>query len=256
MPESALLPGLCSVTLRSLAVDDVARLAGECGLAAMEWGADVHVPPGDDAAARRAVAASASAGVAITSYGSYLFAGGVEGPVAWRPVLDTAAVLGAATVRVWAPFGDGSVPAAYVDALAGCAADAAASGLALALEFHGGTATGTVAGVHALLDAVDAPNLFTYWQPPYWRGPSGGAADTAEVAALGDRLAHVHVYEWAAAEDRRPLAEGAARWPAVLAAAAEVPTLFAGPRIALLEFVLGDDPEQLRRDASTLRAWL
>lgn len=256
MPESPLLPGLCSVTLRALDVDAVARIAGECGLRAVEWGADVHVPPGDDPAARRAVAASAAAGIAVTSYGSYLFAGGVEPRDAWLPVLSTAGSLGASTVRVWAPFGHGSAPDGYADALAACASDAAAAGLALALEFHGGTATATVAGVRALLDTVAVPNLFTYWQPPYWRGPTDAAADTAEVGALGDRLAHVHVYEWAGAEDRRPLAEGADRWPAALAAAAAVPTAFPGPRVALLEFVAGDDPDRLRLDAATLHAWL
>lgn len=254
--NGVLLPGLCSVTLRALEVDAVARLAGGCGLRAVEWGADVHVPPGDDGAARRTVAASAAADVAVSSYGSYLFAGGVEGPDAWRPVLDTAGAIGAATVRVWAPFGDGSLPDGYVDALAACAADAAGAGLDLALEFHGGTATATVTGVRALLDAVDVPNLFTYWQPPYWNGPTDATGDRAQVTALGARLAHVHVYEWAAADDRRPLAEGAGRWPTVLAAAGAAPTAFAGPRVALLEFVADDDPGQLRRDAATLRAWL
>lgn len=251
-----LIPGLCSVTLRGLEVGAVADLAAECGLRAIEWGADVHVPPSGAGAAARAAAASVAAGVAVTSYGSYLFAGGVEPPEAWRPVLDTAVALGAATVRVWSPVGDGSVPPGYVGALGSCAADAADAGLDLALEFHGGTATASVGGVRSLFDAVAAPNLFTYWQPPYWRGTTDAASDRAAVEALGDRLAHLHVYEWAATGDRRPLAEGSRRWPEVLAAASVVPTAFSGPRVALLEFVADDDPDRLRRDAATLRAWL
>lgn len=245
-------PGLCSVTLRASTVDEVARLAGVCGLDAIEWGADVHVPPGDVAAARRAVAASAAAGASVASYGSYLFATGPAGPDDRGRVLDTALALGAPAVRVWAPFGDGTVSPGYVDALAACASDAAAVGLDLALEFHGGTATGTVAGVRSLLAAVDAPNVATYWQPPYWRGPTTPDADAAEVLALGGRLSHLHVYEWAGPEDRRPLAEGAARWRAVLDAARGL----GGDRVALLEFVADDDPGQLERDAATLRAWL
>jgi sugar phosphate isomerase/epimerase len=247
-----IVPGLCSVTLRALPVDDVARLAGECGLEAIEWGADVHVPPGDVAAAARVRAASDASGVAIASYGSYLFATGVVGADDWRPVLDTASALGASTVRVWAPFGDGSVPARYVDALHACAGDAAARALMLALEFHGGTATATVAGARALLDASGAPNLRTYWQPPYWRAPTTPESDAREVTALGDRLAHLHVYEWAGPEDRRPLVDGTDRWHAVLHAA----DALGGDRIAFLEFVGGDDPDALRRDARTLRALL
>ena len=42
-------PGLCSITFRDLAVDDVVALAAEAGLAGIEWGADRHVPPGSDA---------------------------------------------------------------------------------------------------------------------------------------------------------------------------------------------------------------
>ena len=203
-------------------------------------------------AAARAGAASAAAGVRVASYGSYLFASGVAGADEWRPVLDTAVALGAPNVRVWAPFGDGSLPAGYDDALRACAAGAADRGLTLALEFHGGTATATAVGALALLDAVDAPNLRSYWQPPYWRAPTTPADDASEVAELGARLSHLHVYEWAGPEDRRPLTDGANRWRAVLHAATALP----GDRVAFLEFVAGDDPDALRRDAATLRAWL
>ncbi len=247
--------GLCSVTLRALAVDAVARLARECGLEAIEWGADVHVPPGDGAAADRALAASAAAGLTIASYGSYAFATAVPDAAEVAAVLGTAVALGAPSVRVWAGFGveAGTPPyAALVTGLSSFVADAATRGLAVALEFHGGTPTATVAGTRALLDAVGAPNLFTYWQPPYWRAPTSPEGDAAEVAALGDRLTHLHVYEWAGPERRRPLAEGVDRWRAVLAAVRALD----GDRVAFLEFVAGDDSDVLRRDARTLRDWL
>jgi 3-dehydroshikimate dehydratase len=248
-------PGLCSVTLRAQSVGEVARLAAECGLGAIEWGGDVHVPPGDAAAARRARAASDAADVAITSYGSYLFAAGPPAATDAAAVLDTALALGAANVRVWAGFGIVADRPEYQTLVAGLAAfvaDAAARGITVGLEFHGGTPTATVAGALALLDAVAAPSLATYWQPPYWRGPTTPAADAAEVAALGGRLSHLHVYEWATPEDRRPLADGRARWSAVLDAARAL----GGDRTAFLEFVADDDPDVLRRDAATLRGLL
>ncbi|MGZ6885633.1 MAG: sugar phosphate isomerase/epimerase family protein [Acidimicrobiia bacterium] len=247
--------GLCSVTLRAQSVEDVARVAGAAGLRAIEWGADVHVRPGDIAAVRRARDASGAADVDWLSYGSYLFAGGLDDGAAARRVLDTAVELGARHVRVWSSFGVEPGSDAYgrlVDALRVVCADAADRGLAVSVEFHGGTATHTVAGAVALVAAVDAPNLFSLWQPPYWRGPTGAAADAAEIATLGPRLSHLHVYEWAGPELRLPLAVGAERWQAVLAAAGGI----GGDRVAFLEFVAGDDPDAVVRDARTLRGWL
>ncbi len=248
-------PGLCSVTLRAQSVDAVARLAAECGVGAIEWGGDVHVPPGDAAAARRARVASDAAGVAIASYGSYLFAAGPPIAAESTAVLDTAVALGAPNVRVWAGFGIVAGSGEYRSLVAGLAAFAVAAdarGITVGLEFHGGTPTATVDGALALLDAVAAPNLSTYWQAPYWRGPTTPAADAAEVAAVGGRLSHLHVYEWAGPEDRRPLADGHARWSAVFDAARKL----GGDRTAFLEFVADDDPDVLRRDAATLHEWL
>ena len=248
-------PGLCSVTLRNRSVDDVARIADECGLAAIEWGGDVHVPPGDTAAARRARDASMAADLDVASYGSYLFAAGIPDAPEAAEVLDTAITLGAPNVRVWAGFGiePGTHPhALLVAALHAFARAAALRQLTVALEFHGGTPTATVQGTNALLDAVGEPNLTTYWQPPYWRDPTTPSGDAAEVSALGARLSHLHVYEWAGPEIRLPLEAGEARWRSVLDAAGTL----GGERVAFLEFVVDDDPDALRRDAATLRGWL
>ncbi len=219
-----LLPGLCSVTMRHLGVEEVAKLAAEAGLRAVEWGGDVHVPPGDRNAVARARVATDAAGLVTASYGSYLLSDGDAGPETVARVLDTAVDLGAPNVRVWTPFGvePGSARTGeVVDALGAVAAAAAARGLTVGLEFHGGTLTATGRSVATLLDAVDAPNLFTCWQPPYWLPPPAPAEDAAEVVGLGARLAHLHVYEWAGPEDRRPLAEGTDRWRAVFAALSE-----------------------------------
>ena len=171
-------------------------------------------------------------------------------------VLDTALDLGAPNVRVWAPFGiePGSPRTGeVVDALGAVAAGAAARDLTVGLEFHGGTLTATRASAVGLLDAVAAPNLSTYWQPPYWLAARAPAEDATEAAGLGARLSHVHVYEWAGPEDRRPLAQGTERWRAVFQAlhASPAPERPA-PRVAMLEFVADDDPRALLRDAQTL----
>jgi 3-dehydroshikimate dehydratase len=257
---SPIVPGLCSVTMRHLGVEEVARLAAEAGLRAIEWGGDVHVPPGDTIAAARARAASGAAGVECTSYGSYLLADRDSSEATVARVLDTAVVLGAPNVRVWTPFGvepGSSDAAAVIDALIGISAAAAERDLTIGLEFHGGTLTATADSTSTLLDAVDAPNLSTYWQPPYWLSARPPEDDATEVKGLAPRVSHLHVYEWAGAEDRRPLAEGSQRWRTVFEALRHGPGPDRPqPRVAFLEFVAGDHPATLLRDARTLHELL
>ena len=45
-------PALCSVTFRALTPAAIVELAAAAGLAAIEWGADLHVRPGELATAR------------------------------------------------------------------------------------------------------------------------------------------------------------------------------------------------------------
>ena len=54
MPTPYLSLGLCSVTLRACSIEEWSRWRPAAGLECIEWGADVHVPPGDLDAARRA----------------------------------------------------------------------------------------------------------------------------------------------------------------------------------------------------------
>jgi sugar phosphate isomerase/epimerase len=248
-------PGLCSVTLRDLPALDVIAVAARAGLEAIEWGADRHVPPGEVDLAGAIARRTADAGLACASYGSYLFA-----PTASASdievVLDTAAALGAPNVRVWTDW-VGPTPEpqvreairAQLGYIAGVASD---RGLSVSLEFHPGTLTETAASTLALLDAVGAENLFTYWQP----------ATGAEVPdlmaswrAVRHRTSHLHVFRWRSYDDRQPLAEGVDLWPAVLA---EPPTApgWHGDRYAFLEFVHRDEPTQVVADADVLRGWL
>jgi 3-dehydroshikimate dehydratase len=230
------VPGLCSVTFRQLPADEVVALAADAGLEAIEWGADVHVPPGDE----RTAARLRDAGVPAVSYGSYLQAGTGEDPA---PVLDTAVALGVPNVRVWARGRD---RAAVTADLARITAAADERRLTISLEYHPGTWTETAESTLQLLADVDAPNLFTYWQPH----PGGDDADLADVAA---HVSHLHVFTWDVDAGRHPLADGEAMWRRALA----VPTgRWPGRRVAFLEFVRDDEPSQLRADAATLRAWL
>lgn len=67
-------PGLCSVTFQQLAPEEIVDLAMRCGLEAVEWGADVHLPPGKPGVARALADRCRDRGLRCPSYGTYFLA--------------------------------------------------------------------------------------------------------------------------------------------------------------------------------------
>ena len=250
--RAPLRPGLCSVTFRGVPAAHVAALAAAAGLEAIEWGGDVHVPPGDGRRAAEVARLTADAGVAVCSYGSY-FRGDPGEEVG--PVLDSAVALGADRVRIWAGrTGSADVTAdermRLTTALARAAEAAADRGVVLALEYHGGTLADTPAATLRLLDDVAHPMLRTYWQPTVG-APDGEAV--AEYGRLAGRVSAVHVFSWWPTTERRPLTFRDGLWRSFAAAAADTAE---PPRDALLEFVPDDDPARLPAEAAALRRYL
>jgi sugar phosphate isomerase/epimerase len=255
-------PGLCSITFRTLTVDEVVDVAGRAGVEGIEWGADVHAPPGGGPTATAAGARTRDAGLDVVSYGSYLGMAppGEHDAPGVDAVLDTADALGAPMVRIWtelgvtpsSPVGD---RARVVDRTAALAARVAERGLLAALEFHPGTLTETAASAAELIEAIGAPALRTHWQPDPALSPE---AALAELAVVAPHLAHLHVFTWGAAgiTDRRVLADGAALWRGALALADRDGGALPHRRFALCEYVRDDDPEQFITDAGMLRRWL
>ncbi|MFD5226301.1 sugar phosphate isomerase/epimerase family protein [Microbacterium sp. NPDC058342] len=245
-------PGLCSVTFRQLTPERIVELAAEARLEVIEWGGDVHVPPGDPERAAEVARSTADAGVDVCSYGSYFRAGAQE-PI--TPILDSAQALGADRVRVWAGRVDSAdaSPEEYagvVSRLRDAVDEAGDRGISLALEYHRGTVADNPDAVLRLLADVGRPGLSTYWQPTV------GAADEvalAEFDALASRVSAVHVFSWWPLTERLPLRERGVLWQSLFTAAA---ALASPPRDALLEFVPDDDPDLLASEAAALRQWL
>jgi 3-dehydroshikimate dehydratase len=237
-------PGLCSVTLRGLPPDAVIGVAAEAGLEAIEWGADVHVPAGDVPRALAVREATERAGLAVASYGSYLLR---RGPDDFAPVLASAVALGAPRIRVWAGWlGSASASPEHRAAVVAAVNAAAEHGVELAFEFHGGTLTDTV---ESCLELLGQARARTYWQPPV------GMPDDEALAGLERVIAHVptvHVFSWWPERERLPLEARADLWRRVFARLA----VEQRPFDALLEFVAGDSPDGVLRDAATLRGWL
>lgn len=253
MTAGSRLPGLCSVTLRRWTAEAVVREAASMGVRGIEWGGDVHVPPGDLANAAAVARLCRDAGIEAPSYGSYLRLGAEDEGAELPAVLDTAAALGATNVRVWAGrTGSAAVTGEGFDRVADrlrTVAEAARPvGLAISVEYHRDTLTDTVASASRLLTAVNGGNVFSYWQPV----PELGLATwLAELAALRGRLSHVHVFHWLKGNVRRPLAEAEADWRRLLAAAVPTPA-FDRQAFALLEFVQDDSADRLRADMALL----
>jgi 3-dehydroshikimate dehydratase len=255
-----IVPGLCSVTFRRLIPDEVIDAAVRAGVDGIEWGADVHAPPGGGAAIAALAARTRDAGLEVVSYGSYLGMAPSTGEDDVDAVLDTAEQLGAPMVRMWTELGvtaDGpdAERERVTERTAALAQQIVARGLLPTLEFHPGTLTATAQSANELLDAVGQPTLRTHWQPDPSLAPEIALGELTQVTA---HLAHLHVFAWGRTgiDDRRPLADGAPLWvPAVELADREGAPL-PGHRYALCEYVRHDDPEQFVADVRDLRSWI
>lgn len=250
--ELALLKlGLTSVTFRELSPENIIALAAQAGMDAIEWGGDIHVPPGNLHRAGEVAAMTVKAGLAVSSYGSYYRLGEDEdGSGRFAGVLRTAEALAAPSIRVWAGTrGTAAADDAWWELMAADAARiaglAAASGIRVDFEYHGGTLTDNAAGAIRLMEQADHPNLGLYWQPADNQDVQQAVQD---LCLLAPYLHNLHVFHWVGSQ-RCPLEEGRAAWEQYLAAATNAP----GLGYALLEFVEGDDPGAFAADARVLR---
>lgn len=240
--------GLCSVTFRELTPDAVVRTAAEAGLTTIEWGADVHVP--DVAEAVRVRALTEDAGLRVAALGSYYRVGEAE-PGAFAELLEIAVALGAPRIRVWAgSIGSAEADQAHRDRVVADAKTigelAAAADILIGFEFHGRTLTDTLDSTQALLQAIDHPNVASYWQPPVDL-PDDDAIDG--LRAVLPHLCAVHVFSWWPGSERLPLNARGELWSRV----AEVLTEADADVDLLLEFIPGDAPEKLAGQARMLR---
>ena len=254
MNGAGFIPGLVSVSFRPLAPRQIVELARQAKLAAVEWGGDVHVPPGDLSHAREVRRMSQDAALTVAAYGSYLRLGEEEAAGDFASVVETAVELGAPAVRVWAgrrPSADadeGYRRRVADDALT-LADLATRGGVVICYEYHADTLTDTDASALDLLRATEHPAIRTLWQPPHDLDVDRRCESLRGVLP---RLQHVHVFHWPARGERAALNDGEEGWLRYLRILHE-----AGRACPLLlEFVRGDDPQQLIADAATLRQWI
>ena len=250
-----LRPGLVSITFRTLSPRDIIAACVQSQLKGIEWGADIHAPPGDLENAREVGQMTRDAGLEVAAYGSYWRCD--ETP--FEPILEAALAMRAPLIRVW----PGKVDARESTRddwrqtsqhLATATAMAREANVQVATEFHGGTLTSSGASALRLMQSSGQTQLSTLWQP-LRRGPNFEAQteeNVAELLAVAPYLCNVHVYEWADdAEGKRqrlPLSQSAS-WPCFV----EELQRIGGTRWLLLEFVPNDEPAILAREAAALR---
>lgn len=250
-----LTPGLVSVTFRPLSRSAVATLMKDCGLAAIEWGGDVHVPASDPEAIRDALRVSAEKKISIVSYGSYYCAdvSTEESTATFAAQLACTVALGAPNIRIWAG-GKGSAEAsaderkAFTEDVRHVCTMAAAQNRTVSLECHGNSLTDTCDSALRLFHDVAADNLRLYWQPNQYRDD---AYNLSSVQRMLPYISNVHVFSWSGKE-RYPLERHENLWRKYIEILQEDNV----NRNLLLEFVCDDTPAQLHRDAETLLRWL
>ena len=244
--RSKIMTGLTSITFRALDWRAVVAVTKDCGLDGIEWGGDIHVPPGGEARAREVRRATEEAGLAVLSYGSYYRLGEGE---PFEPVLASAQALGAKIIRVWAGAKGSAQTTAKARARAvedarRVADMAQAQGTTVALEYHRNTLTDTSESAAALLSEAGRGNLKSYWQPnPELRHEE----NLRELGEMLPWLTYLHVFQWEACGRRCCLQDGEAEWRAYMRVAKK------HAQAAILEFVRDDAPAQCAKDAETLR---
>ena len=240
--------GLCSVTFRKRGIAEVAKICACAGLDGIEWGGDIHVPPGNIQAAKQAADATAAHNLKVLSYGSY-YRGEPRDEI--KPVLQSAAALGTKTVRVWAGSCDyQEVEPDYIKIISSnikaAAKTAADQGITLCFEFHGKTLCNSADNTIKMLARIDEPNVKTYWQ-------TLGSVEhnLAAIENLNNRVAAAHIFHWVNGR-RLALKKGADVWIKYLAALKK----HAPDAPLIMEFVRRDSPNALIKDAKSLLFWL
>ncbi len=242
---------LTSITFRKKSIEEIIALVRSAELDAIEWGGDVHVAPGDAAAAEKARRLTRENGLEISAYGSYYRCKPDED---FTPVLESALRLETPVIRVWAGAGFAyscdcppEERARITQKLADNVRQAKEAGCIVATEYHGNTLTDTFDSTVQLLQ--DIPDLYTYWQPRT-RPPLSVQQNAAELEKLGKRVVNLHVFYWDENCVRHSLEGGAEN----LLTYMRVAQKHCDAKYAAIEFVKDELDAQFFDDAKVLKS--
>ena len=209
-----LTPGLVSITFRKLTPEDVIDLCVRAEVRCIEWGGDVHVPPGDATRAREVGRLTREAGLEVAAYGSYYRLGSNQ-PGAFEAVMTSAArprradhprlgrQQGRARDRGRRALRD------HRRRVARGRHRAARHGITVCLEYHAGTLTDQRESAVALLGELAHPNIEFLWQPT-----NGAPVDECceRLVEMLPRMRNVHVFPLVADGRQSGIRWRTARW--------------------------------------------
>jgi len=245
--------GLTSISFRELGYREIIDMCDKNKVDLIEWGGDIHVPPGNLELAKEVGRATRSRGIKTLSYGSYYQLSKNEDiKKSFSKILDTAEALGCHLIRIWA--GDTKE---IQDVKQECekniaelkiiSAMAAERNMVIGLEYHRHTLTETKEMTLKLLQGVSMDNLCTYWQP----NPDISHEERLEeIRLLQKYICNVHVFYWVAGKEgdiRMPLSAGRKQWSQYwdLLRNCNCP--------GIIEFVKGDKVKQFEEDIQELK---
>lgn len=245
--------GLCSVTFRKKTPEEIIKMAARAGLQAIEWGGDVHVPPGDLDNATKVGELTRNAGLEVSSYGSYYRAGNND-TILSR--IQTAQSLGTKSIRIWAGVMDrskevGKINEADFNRIVKDVKESAQIAreyeMSLHLEYHRWTYTDTLESAKLLMEEINEPNVFLYWQPA-----TGISKEERlkSIELLQTWITNIHVFQWDENFSRYPLEEGKNEWKSYIN---HIQSFSPKERYYLLEFVKDEELVQFQQDAKTLK---
>ena len=243
--------GLVTVTFRKFDKEKIVKISKDAGLSLLEWGGDIHVPPMNKAEIEKAVSLTSSHGLKIAAYGSYYKCRGPEEDMI--AAIDTAALLGADTIRVWPGEGHTYEMTAeerrgFIDNLRKACRYAAAKKITVSTEFHPHTLTDCTESTMRMIDEVADENLRLYWQPNQHKTEEYNIDSLKKVLPY---LTNVHVFTWKG-DDKFPLITGEKIWRQYI----DIIASDNRDHGMLLEFIHDDTEEQCYKDAEVLAGWL
>ena len=238
--------GLVSISFRALSADDIIRLCSEAKLPCIEWGSDIHAVPENREALLHIRELQSRSGISCSSYGTY-FKLGKSDPQEFSRYLDASDILGTDTLRLWCGV-KGSADympekrAQVVSDAKRVAKEAAARGKTVLLECHPKTLTDDTDSSLRLMQEVDSPAFRMMWQPNQYKSLEYNLDSARRLAPF---VGNVHVFQWDE-KHHYPLSDGTDIWRRYF-------RLLPDAAHYLLEFVPGNDPAVLAREADSLR---
>lgn len=189
--------GMTSLTFRNRSVEEVVQYAKKAGVHGIEWGvSDGHMPLGNLEQAEKIKALSKENGIEIFSLGAYCH---MENNNECDKVLETAIMLGAPVIRIWAgeksprDCDESHINRIVINSVY-MAKQAKQHSIRLGFEYHQNTLTENAESAVALINRINMNNVGLYWQPNGMITPNENLKERNLVLPYSVGNMHIHNY--------------------------------------------------------------